>query len=305
MRDQTVSSPLKKGVGITAEEQPAAVEVEGLNVSYRTPDGVVPAISEITFSLQKGERLAIVGESGSGKSTFATALVGLLPYGTAEVEFSRAEIAGREVDLTPHDSMLPVRHEGVSMIFQDAMTSLDPVATIGHQFRAVLEESGLKGRSRIRNEAAEWIDRVGIDRPERVLKLRPYELSGGMRQRVMIALALCSKPQLLVADEPTSALDASVSVSIMELLLDLTNELGTALMMITHDIELARKYTDKTLVLYKGRVQDLCRTEDLEASDRSEYTQALIACVPRLGDHDLPQLDTLATASISKVTKYE
>lgn len=270
-----------------------------MNVSYRTPEGLVPAVSDVSFSLTKGERLAIVGESGSGKSTLATGLVGLLPADLVEVECGSARIAGQDVDLTPSTSVLPTRHDGVSMIFQDAMTSLDPVATISHQFRTVLETAGLQGRKNIREEAASWIARVGIDRPERVLKLRPYELSGGMRQRVMIALALCSEPQVLVADEPTSALDASVSVAVMNLLLNLTTELGTTLMMITHDIELARRYTDKTMVLYKGEVQDFCPTDELSSAERASYTRALIACVPRLEDHDLPTLDTLSTAVVT------
>lgn len=281
-----------------------AIAVEGFSVAYRADGELIPAISDVSFSLKPSERLAVVGESGSGKTTIATAIAGLLPASVARVEYSAARIAGRDVDMRPSGSVIPRSRDGVSMIFQDAMTSLDPVSTVGHQFRTVLDPAGRKGRAKVRAEAAEWIDRVGIPGPERVLKLHSYEMSGGMRQRVMIALALCSAPALLIADEPTSALDVAVSQRIMELILELTAEAGTAVIAITHDIDLARRYMDHTLVLYKGEAQDLCRTEELASSERSAYTQALTACVPRLTDHDRDFLPTLIseTGAVQGVT---
>ena len=179
------------------------------------------------------------------------------------------------------------------MIFQDAMTSLDPVATIGHQFRTVLGSVAKINKAGMHQESVHWLVKVGIHDPERVVKLHSYEISGGMRQRVMIALALCSKPKLLVADEPTSALDASVSRTVMNLILELTAELGTSLIIITHDIDLAREYTDKTLVLYKGKIQDFCETASIDSPERSAYTRALLACVPRLSSYDMAVLPTL------------
>ncbi len=271
-----------------------AIAVDGLSVAYRTDAGLTPAVRGVSFSLAPSESLAIVGESGSGKSTLATALAGLLPAHIAEIGAISAHIGNEAVDVTASASVIPTRRDGVSMVFQDAMTSLDPVASIAHQFRTVLRDAtGARGK-KWKAEAAAWIGKVGIHEPERVLKLRPYELSGGMRQRVMIALALCGRPKALIADEPTSALDASVSRKIMDLTVALTEELGTALIIITHDIDLAREYTDKTLVLLHGTVQDLCRTDELYSPERSPYTQELMRCVPRLRDHDSDVLPTLA-----------
>ncbi len=272
--------------------------IDRMSVCYVTDDGTVPAVSDVSFRLSTSERLAIVGESGSGKSTLALALAGLLPRHVAEISCESARIGGRPVDLRADKSVIPRRREGVSMIFQDAMTSLDPVASISHQFRTVLKAGSGLGRAEARRAALNWTEKVGIHEPERVLRLRPYELSGGMRQRVMIALALCSAPKALIADEPTSALDASVSRKVMDLVLGLTQELGTALIMITHDVDLAREYTDRTLVLYRGEVQDLCATAELMSPERSSYTQALMRCVPRLGDHALDVLPTLTTSSL-------
>lgn len=279
-----------------ARQSPAtdeAITVEQFAVAYKTESGAVPAVSGVSFALRRSERLAIVGESGSGKTTLAMAIAGLLPHDTANIEYTVARIDGRPVDMSASRSVIPVRHEGVSMIFQDAMTSLDPVASIAHQFRSVLGARGVR-RSQIRARSMEWIERVGIPNPQRVLKLHPYELSGGMRQRVMIALALCSEPAVLIADEPTSALDVVVSRRIMDLVLSLAVELGTAVIVITHDIDLARKYTDRMLVLYNGEVQDLCDTDSLSSPDRSPYTRALMDCVPRLQDFDLDYLPTLS-----------
>ncbi|WP_138416759.1 ABC transporter ATP-binding protein [Sinomonas gamaensis] len=275
------------------ERADEAIAVERFAVAYRTEFGLVPAVSNVSFALKRSERLAVVGESGSGKTTLAMAIAGLLPHETAQVDYGVARVAGRPVDMSASRSVIPVRHEGVSMIFQDAMTSLDPVATIAHQFRSVLGKRGVR-RSEIRAESIEWIEKVGIPNPERVLKLHPYELSGGMRQRVMIALAMCSKPAVLIADEPTSALDIVVSRRIMDLVLSLAVELGTAVIVITHDIDLARKYTDRMLVLYNGEVQDLCSTDSVTSAERSPYTRALLDCVPRLQDYDKEFLPTLA-----------
>lgn len=273
-----------------------AISIHDFDVDYYTEKGVFPALRDVSFDLTPGERLAVVGESGSGKSTLAFALTGMLPADQAAVSWSEAQIAGRPVDMRPSRLPIPVRRAGVSMIFQDAMTSLDPVATIGHQFRTVMVGAGVSKRD-IRAQAIAWIGKVGIPSPERVLKLHPYELSGGMRQRVMIALALCNRPRLLLADEPTSALDATVSRVVMQLLLDLTDQLGTALIIITHDIDLARAFTDKVLVLFRGEVADYCRTDRLGSEERSAYTRALIRCVPRLQDHARAELPTLASVT--------
>jgi ABC-type dipeptide/oligopeptide/nickel transport system ATPase component len=270
-----------------------AVTVQGMSIAYVSDDRYNAVVNDVSFSLQQSDRLAIVGESGSGKTTLAMAVAGLLPSRIAKIDCPTASIAGKNVDMSASVAVIPTRRQGVSMIFQDAMTSLDPVASIGHQFRTVLGSLTSQSRSQIRKEAVQWLDKVGIHEPERVIKLHSYEMSGGMRQRVMIALALCSKPLLLIADEPTSALDASVSRRVMDLILELTAELGTALIIITHDIDLAREYTNKSLVLYHGHVQDFCDTAQLGDENRSPYTRSLLACVPRLNSYDLDALPTL------------
>lgn len=289
--------PDTEHAALVAARGAEAVAVENFSVRYRTDAGPVTAVDGITFALSPGETMAVVGESGSGKTTFATALAGLIPASVAEVTCDRAAIGGVEIDVSTSGNLVPVRREGVSMVFQDAMTSLDPVATIGHQFRTVLGGRGPDGerlsRAEIRKRAIEWTTKVGIHDPERVLRLRPYELSGGMRQRVMVALGLCSRPRVLIADEPTSALDASVSRTIMDLVMELTAELGTALIVITHDIDLARAYTDRTLVLYRGVMQDNVATGDLGSEKLSPYTRALIRCVPRMEDRNRARLATL------------
>jgi ABC-type dipeptide/oligopeptide/nickel transport system ATPase component len=278
---------------VTPPPADEAIAIENFSVAYHSPAGPVEAVSDVSFSLRRSERLAIVGESGSGKTSLATGIAGLLPWDTADISYTAARVAGRPVAMHATKSVVPKRHDGVSMIFQDAMTSLDPVASVGHQFRTVLSGRGGMRRAEIRAESIDWIERVGIHEPERVMKLRSYEMSGGMRQRIMIALALCSRPKALLADEPTSALDASVSRRIMDLILALTDEMGTALIIITHDVDLARAYTDRTLVIHRGRVMDLCATSELASPERSEYTRALMDCVPRLGDHGVDLLPTL------------
>lgn len=270
-----------------------ALAINSFSVSYWVEGELVPAVSNVSFTLQRSERMAIVGESGSGKTTLATAIAGLFPAETAYIECQTARIANQDADFSASGAVIPSSREGVSMIFQDAMTSLDPVASVAHQFFAVLTAQKHMSRGAARKEATEWLDRVGIPNPRRVLKLRPYELSGGMRQRVMIALALCSRPAVLIADEPTSALDVAVSQRIMALMLELTAELRTAIIAITHDIDLARQYTDRTLVLSDGEVQDICDTHELASPKRSEYTRALLKCVPRLHDYTKEWLPTL------------
>lgn len=269
-------------------------------MSYKTQAGLLPAVNNVTFGLDSSERLAIVGESGSGKTTLAMAIAGLLNTDLAQVDCEFAAIGGEPVDLAPSRSVIPMRRGAVSMIFQDAMRSLDPVATVRHQFRTVLagKHSGRGGRGILSGreldlEVKSWLARVGLDEADRLMKLRPYQLSGGMRQRVMIALALCVEPSVLIADEPTSALDVIVSHRIMDLVLSLSQEIGISLILITHDIDLACKYVDKVLVLYRGDVQDICSAASLREEMRSPYTRALVDCVPRISDYDRPSLPTL------------
>ncbi|WP_432561725.1 ABC transporter ATP-binding protein [Kineococcus sp. SYSU DK003] len=273
----------------------ALLSVRDLAVDYGVGPAAFHAVRGATFTLRRGERVGIVGESGSGKSTLTTAIAGLNTDPSVRITADELTFDGRPLDRRTRAG-LPHRTPGLSMVFQDAMTSLDPVATIGSQFTAVFRGIRRVGGREARELAAEWLRKVGLTDTERVLANRPYELSGGMRQRVMVALALCSRPQILIADEPTSALDASVSRTMMDLLTDMTVELGAALLIVTHDIELVRHYTDRVIVMYRGRIVDDVASARLDTDARSPYTRALVGCVPTLSDHDRHRLQTLDAA---------
>ncbi|WP_312858062.1 ABC transporter ATP-binding protein [Pseudonocardia pini] len=246
----------------------------------RYPGASAEAISDISTVLAAGDRVALVGESGSGKSTTGLAVGGLLPR-DAEVTADRFAIDGRPQPLMA-PGVLPRRRPDVSMVFQDAMTCLDPVSTIGTQLRTVLRDATGASRAEAKVRAAEWLRRVGLDDTVRVLGSRPYELSGGMRQRVMIAIALCSRPRLVIADEPTSALDASLARQAMGLLTDLVRESGAAMLMISHDIDLCAEFTDRVLVMYAGRIVEEVASERLHTAAAHPYTRGLLASVPTL-----------------------
>jgi ABC-type glutathione transport system ATPase component len=274
------------------QADPVLLRVEDLTVTYGSGEGAHVAVRGASFALRRGERVAVVGESGSGKTTMGLAVAGLLTAPAAVTSAAEIVFAGRPLERGPARKV-PVRTPGLSMVFQDAMTSLDPVASIGSQFTAVLRGVERLSRRAARERAAQWLVRVGLTDTARVLKLRPYELSGGMRQRVMVALAMCGRPALLVADEPTSALDASVSRDVMDLLVRMTEEEGASLLIITHDIELCRQYTDRMIVLYRGEIVDVCATERIEQEATNPYTRALLSCVPTLDAADLERLPTL------------
>ncbi|SMH49506.1 peptide/nickel transport system ATP-binding protein [Rathayibacter oskolensis] len=267
--------------------------IQDAEVSYGSGPTRHVAVHDAAFSLERGEHVAIVGESGSGKTTLALAVAGLLTDPSVERRFGTFRFDGQDV-VRGALRTVPHRTPGMSMVFQDAMTSLDPVATIGSQFTDVLRGVGSLGRRAAKQRATEWLQRVGLSDTERILKLRPYELSGGMRQRVMIALAICSEPKLLIADEPTSALDASVSRDVMDLLADMTQRTGASLLIVSHDIELCRMYVDRVIVMYHGRIVDICRADRIEEDATHPYTRALTACVPTLKTARMHRLPTLA-----------
>jgi peptide/nickel transport system ATP-binding protein len=277
---------------LVAIPAPAVLRVRDLCITYGTGARAHAAVRRASFDIAPGERVGIVGESGSGKTTLGLAVAGLLTAADAHVSADQLEFDGQQLDRST-TRRVPVRTPGLSMVLQDAMTSLDPVATIGSQFTAVMRGVQRVGRRAAREQAAEWLTQVGITDVDRVLRLRPYELSGGMSQRVMVALAMCSRPRLLIADEPTSALDASVSRDVMDLLLDMTVQQGASLLMVTHDIELCREYTDRMVVMYQGEVVDVCRSDAIATQATSDYTRALLACVPTLDTVGVDRLPTL------------
>ncbi|OLM19452.1 MULTISPECIES: ABC transporter ATP-binding protein [unclassified Pseudonocardia] len=281
----------------TAQAAPAApagpvpadpvLAVEGLDVRY----GASHAVRGVDLTVRPGERIALVGESGSGKSTLGLAVAGFIDQRVATVEARRMEFAG--VPLRRELTRLPQRTPGMSMVFQDAMTSLDPLWTVGSQLVAVLRGAGgVDGRAEAADAAREWLTRVGLTDTRRVMAARPHELSGGMRQRVMTAIALAGRPRLLVADEPTSALDASLARGAVELLVELCETQGASVLMISHDIGLCRRYTDRTLVMHRGVLVEELRSDDLGAATHP-YTRGLLRCIPTLASAGLDELPTM------------
>ncbi|MCG7633533.1 MULTISPECIES: ATP-binding cassette domain-containing protein [Gordonia] len=270
------------------------LDVVDLTIRYGGVERVHPA----SFTVGTAERVAIVGESGSGKSSIANALGGFIPPGVGEVSATTLSLSGRALlDETPR--RIPRRRQGISMIFQDAMSSLDPIWSVGSQLTAILPRSQYKSRSARAAVAAERLAQVGIVDPRRVLSALPGQLSGGMRQRVMMAIALASEPELLIADEPTSALDASLAVSVMELMTGLTLDSGASLVFITHDIALARRFADKVLVMRGGDIVEAIAARDLDHATHP-YTRGLLECMPTLSSAQLESLPTLETVMVEE-----
>ena len=264
------------------------LRVRDLTVRY----GDVVAVQSAHLDVRRGERVAIVGESGSGKTSLANAIAGFLDPLAGEVDASVLELDGVPLSRSGEQERIPRRTPGLSMVFQDAMSSLDPVWSIGSQLISVLRETEKVGKKQATQDALHWLREVGITDPERVMGAKPHELSGGMRQRVMMAIALSSKPSLLIADEPTSALDASLAVGAMQLMVDLAERAGTAVLIVTHDIELCRRFTDFVVVMYHGEIVEQLRSDDLENA-KHPYTRGLLRCVPTLRSARLDQLPTL------------
>ena len=270
------------------------LDVKNLTVEFPTPDGLVQAVHETSFQINPGETLAIVGESGSGKTVTNLALMGLIPLRTANVTGSAMfESHDGPVDLLAMDrkDLRKYRGRDMAMIFQDPMSSLHPFYTIGdqiieaHQVHNQVDEKVSKAR------AIELLEMVGIQGAANRLKSFPHQFSGGMRQRVMIAMALVNNPALLIADEPTTALDVTVQAQILKLLSDLQKELKMAMILITHDMGVVAGAADRVNVMYAGRIVESANVKDLYANPLMPYTQGLLASVPRM---DRPHTDRLS-----------
>ncbi len=287
-------------VAVGSSQPRPVLTVSDLVVRYESDRSGPPAVDGVGFTIAAGERVALVGESGSGKTTLALAVAGLLTVPGVAISATQLEFLDVAVRTVPR-GRLPRRTDGIAMVFQDAMVSLDPVWRIGSQLTATIRARHKVSRSEARGLSLEWLHKVGLDDGERILRARPYELSGGMRQRVMMAIALSGGPRLLIADEPTSALDASLSREVMDLLLTLTRDLGTALLIVSHDIDLCREYSDRTMVMYRGRIVDQGASDTLPATAVDPYTRGLLQCVPRLDRFDLDELPTLDTIAAAEV----
>jgi oligopeptide transport system ATP-binding protein len=262
----------------------ALLDVKNLGVQFSTPDGAVFAVNGVNFSLDKGQTLGIVGESGSGKSQTVLALMGLLARnGKATGE---ALYQGQNLLSLPESALNRIRGDRMAMIFQDPMTSLNPYLTVERQMTEVLELHKGMDRARARAQSLRMLDAVKIPEAARRLGMYPHEFSGGMRQRVMIAMALLCEPELLVADEPTTALDVTVQAQILSLLRDLQRDFGTAIVLITHDLGVVAGLCDQVLVLYGGRVMEQGHALPLFQTPSHPYTRGLLQAIPRMDRDD-------------------
>jgi peptide/nickel transport system ATP-binding protein len=267
------------------------LDIAGLGVEFHTVAGVVRAVDGISFQVKRGEFLAIVGESGCGKSVTALSIMRLLPAKTAQVKASRIGFDGHDLTSLPEADMRHLRGQHMSMIFQEPMSSLNPVLTIGDQITEPLIEHLQMSREMADARAVELLKMVGISEPERRLSQYPHEFSGGMRQRVMIAIGLACEPKLIIADEPTTALDVTIQAQILELLKDISSRLGIAIVLITHNLGVVAAYADTVNVMYAARIIERGPAADIFARPLHPYTVGLMRSVPRL---DRPRVTRLA-----------
>jgi peptide/nickel transport system ATP-binding protein len=267
------------------------LKVQELSVTFRTEDGLVSAVDRVGFEVGAGEVLAIVGESGCGKSVAAMSIAGLLPR-SATVTGS-VELAGVELTDADAATLRAVRGRDVAYIFQEPMTSLNPVFTVGRQIGEVLRVHERMSRREAQERAVQLLRLVGIPSPERRVRDYPHQLSGGMRQRVMIAMAVACDPKVLIADEPTTALDVTIQAGILDVIRGLRDRLGTSIVLITHDLGVVADLADRVAVMYAGRIVETAPVDELFAAPRHPYTAGLLAAYPTAGSQRLAEIPGL------------
>ena len=260
----------------------ALLEIDQLQTHFRTPDGINRAVDGVSFSIEAGQTLAVVGESGCGKSVTAMSILRLIPEPPGKMA-GEIRFQGRNLLECSDAEMRAIRGNEISMIFQEPMTSLNPVLTVGRQIGETLRLHQNMSSSEATERAVEMLTLVGIPEPRRRVAEYPHQLSGGMRQRVMIAIALACSPKLLIADEPTTALDVTIQAQILDLMRDLKARVGAAIMLITHDLGVVAEVADQVVVMYAGRKVEEASVGDLFANPRHPYTQGLLGAVPKLG----------------------
>jgi oligopeptide/dipeptide ABC transporter ATP-binding protein len=256
------------------------LRLENLSVSFQTPRGSLAAVRDVSFELKEGESLGVVGESGSGKTVLSRATMGLLP-GTA-TRTGKVSFLDKDISAMPRDEVRDLWGTGMAMIFQDPMTALNPVRRIGDQLMESLRVRLSMPKKEAKAKAIELLKRVRIPDPEGLLRKYPYQLSGGMRQRIMIAIAVSCEPKMLFADEPTTALDVTVQAQVLELLSELRREFNMAMILVTHDLGVVAGHTDKIAVMYAGDVVEFAPTRQLFKNMKMPYTEALLKSIPRL-----------------------
>jgi oligopeptide transport system ATP-binding protein len=265
------------------------LDIKNLRLSFFTPAGEVKALNDVSIKMEEGDVLGIVGESGSGKSVTAYSLMGLTAH-PGRIIGGTIDFNGHRVNEMTESEMRKMRGNEVSIIFQDPMTSLNPVYTIGNQIMEVILLHTDKDKKQAYDRAVELLRLVGINEPEKRMKQYPHELSGGMRQRVMIAIALACEPKLLIADEPTTALDVTIQAQILELMIELKNKIGMSIIMITHDLGIVANMCEKIAVMYAGKIVEYGPTDDIFYNPKHEYTKGLLRSIPKLTDAEHKKL---------------
>jgi oligopeptide transport system ATP-binding protein len=269
------------------------LEVRDLVTEFTTQDGVVRAVDGISYDINEGEIIGIVGESGCGKTVSALSIMRLIASPPGKIVSGEVIFDGQDLLKLSNSRMRRVRGNRMSMIFQEPMTSLNPVLTIGRQLTETLELHLGMSRSDAHKRARELLDMVGIPDAERLLKDYPHQLSGGMSQRVMIAMAISCNPRLILADEPTTALDVTIQAQILELMRSLTTQLGMALILITHNLGIIARYASRVIVMYAGKIAETGEARQIYADPRHPYTLGLLRSVPRLDEPEGTKLETI------------
>jgi oligopeptide transport system ATP-binding protein len=258
------------------------LSVRDLRTCFHTSEGILPAVDGVSFHMDRGETLGLVGESGCGKSVTSLSLLQLVPQPPGRIESGEVLFDGEDLLKKSVREIRHIRGNRISMIFQEIMTSLNPVLRIGRQLGETIEVHQGLDRQQALDKAIDLLRMVGIPLPERRVGDYPHQLSGGMRQRVMIAMAIACNPELLIADEPTTALDVTIQAQVLELMKDLKKALGTAILMISHDLGLVAEMAQRVIVMYAGRIVEEAPVEELFADPRHPYTRGLLASIPSL-----------------------
>ena len=267
--------------------------VKDLKTYFFTASGVSKAVDGVSFTLKKGETMGIVGESGSGKSVTASSIIRLLPPKIGRIVEGTIDFEGKDIIKLNKKELLNFRGKDIAVIFQDPMTSLDPVFKIGNQMVEMICAHQDVSKEEARKMAVEALKKVGIPQPEKRMESYPYELSGGMCQRVIIAMAVCCKPKMVIADEPTTALDVTVQAQVLELLQELQDEMDTSILLITHNLGVVWKMCDTVMVLYAGKTVEYADTKTLYAQPLHPYTWGLLDSMPKLSDTVKGELNTI------------
>ena len=267
--------------------------VKDLKTYFYTASGIAKAVDGVSFNIAKGETMGIVGESGSGKSVTSSSIIRLLPPRTGKIVGGSIEFEGKDVLALSKKVLNDFRGKDIAVIFQDPMTSLDPVFKIGKQMTEMIMAHQNVTKDEAWKMAVEALSKVGIPEPEKRMNSYPYELSGGMCQRVIIAMAVCCKPKLIIADEPTTALDVTVQAQVLELLKELQRDMDTAILLITHNLGVVWEMCDKVMVMYAGNTVEFTDTKTLYSNPRHPYTWGLLDSMPKLSDESKGELKTI------------